>query len=282
MGSKEAGLRPRVFNASIYEREVMKNEAQWLAARMVNSFRVLYASLDGARVEDRLACRLFVYPAVPLPAFNAIVALEERPDDAVTELESAMAEVEKLGLPFGVLLRSTVAPALEAEARRLGLSAVERIPAMVMAADELRDRGTAGLGIVKVRESADLERALAVMAAGFDAPAALFQPLYQPAIAELPGLSIYLATVKDEPVSTAVSWQGDGGVGIFNVATPAALRGQGYGAAVTARAAEDGFRAHAELAWLQASDLGEPVYRRMGFRQVDTHLLLTRPLAQSL
>ncbi|HEY4846026.1 MAG TPA: GNAT family N-acetyltransferase [Candidatus Dormibacteraeota bacterium] len=256
---------------------VAKNEADWLATRMVNSFKVLYAALDGAWVEDRLGGHLFVYPAVPIPAFNAIIAVEQRPDDAVSGLACAMAEVEKLGLPFGVLLRATVAPALEAEARRLGLTQAERIPAMVMAADELRDRGTAGLEIVKVRERADLERALALMAAGFDAPPALFQPIYQPAITDMPSASIYLASVDGEPVSTAVSWQGDGGVGIFNVATPPALRGRGYGAAVTARAAEDGFAAHAELAWLQASVMGEPVYRRMGFRQVDTHLLLTRP-----
>jgi hypothetical protein len=209
-----------------------------------------------------------------------LVAVEERPDDAAAALAPAMAEVEKLGLPFGVLLRATEAPALEAEARRLGLTAVEPIPAMVMAPAELRDRGSAGLRIVRVRKRADLDRAHAVMAAGFGVPAALVQPLFQPAIAELPGISIYLALVENEPVSTAVSLLGDRGVGIFNVATPPHLRGRGYGAAVTARAAEDGFAAYAERAWLQASSLGEPVYRRMGFHQVDTHLLLTRPLRQ--
>jgi ribosomal protein S18 acetylase RimI-like enzyme len=256
---------------------VAKKEAEWLAERLVHSFTVLYAALDGARVEDRLGCRVFVCPTVPIPLFNALVALEDHPDDAAAALAPAMAEVEKLDLPFGVLLRATAAPALEAEARRLGLSAVERIPAMVMAAGELRDRGSAGLRIVRVRESADLDRALTVMAAGFGVPAAVVQPLFQPAIAELPGISVYLALVEDAPVSTAVSLLGDGGVGIFNVATPPDLRGRGYGAAVTARAAEDGFAAHAKLAWLQASPLGEPVYRRMGFRQVDTHLLLTRP-----
>ena len=106
---------------------VMQNEAEWLAARMVNSFKALYAALDGAWVEDRSGCHLFVCPSMPVAAFNAIVALEERPDAAAAGLASAMAEVETLGLPFGVLLRATAAPALESEARRLGLNAVERI-----------------------------------------------------------------------------------------------------------------------------------------------------------
>jgi predicted GNAT family acetyltransferase len=216
---------------------------------------------------------------VPVPQFNALIAVEERADDAVSELAPAMAQVEKLGLPFGVLLRSTAAPRLEAEARRLGLSSVARIPAMVVAEGQLRERGTAGLRVVRVHERADLNRALALMAAGFGEPAALFRPLYQPAIAELPWMTIYVALVDDEPVSTAMSSLRRGGVGIFNVATPPHLRGRGYGAAVTARAAQDGFAAQAELAWLQASPMGEPVYRRMGFRQVDTHVLLTRPHA---
>src|SRR3989475_9049860 len=170
----------------------MKNEAGWLAARLVESFKTLYAALDGARVEDRLASRLFVCPSVPLPLFNALVALDERPDAAVAGLATAMAEVEKLDLPFGVLLRATAAPALEAEARRLGLSAVERMPAMVVAADELRDRGTAGLRIIRIRERADLDRALAVMAAGLGRPAALVQPPFQAAGDDLPGSPVSL------------------------------------------------------------------------------------------
>lgn len=33
----------------------------------------------------------------------------------------------------------------------------------------------------------------------------------------------------------------------------------------------------AELAFLQASEMGTPVYRTMGFRQVETYLVLGRP-----
>src|SRR2546428_6827569 len=102
----------------------MKNEAGWLAARLVDSFTTLYAALDGARVEDRLASRLFVCPSVPIPLFNALVALEEGPDAAVAGLAPAMAEVERLDLPFGVLFRATPAPPLEPWARCFGPSAV--------------------------------------------------------------------------------------------------------------------------------------------------------------
>jgi len=66
-------------------------------------------------------------------------------------------------------------------------------------------------------------------------------------------------------------------VGIFNVATPPEHRGHGYGAAITAQAIHDGFAAGAELSWLQSSAMGESVYRRLGFRAVESYVLFYRP-----
>jgi ribosomal protein S18 acetylase RimI-like enzyme len=251
--------------------------ADWMVDRVINAFRSLYTALAGASVQGRQSAHLLVCPSVPIPLFNAIWAMEEHPDGAVGDLTSAMADVERQGIRFGVLVRQNRAPALEAKASRLGLTAVERLPAMVVAPNELNDPGHGDLEIVQIRDRDSLDAAIAVAAAGFEAPATLMQPLYQPAVANLSGLAFYLALVDGEPVSTATGWLGDGGVGIFNVATPPKWRGRGFGAAVTAHAVQDGFAAGAALAWLQSSPLGEPVYRRLGFRQVDTHLLLTRP-----
>jgi predicted GNAT family acetyltransferase len=78
-------------------------------------------------------------------------------------------------------------------------------------------------------------------------------------------------------VSTAVGYSIDGTVGIFNVATPPEFRRRGYGAAITAHAARDGLNHGADLAWLQSSSMGESVYLRLGFREVETYLLHTRP-----
>jgi len=257
--------------------DVVSSEVERLVKGLPRAFKAVFAVLDGARAEEKPGWHLFVCPAVPIAAFNAVWALEDATADVIGGLAKVMAEVEALGLPFGVVLRANQAPGLESEAQRLGLTAVEHMPSMAMRTDELRDRGTQGLEIVRVRHKADLDRALTVMAAGFDAPAQLLRALYQPAVAETPGVSIYLATVDGAPVSTASSWLGDRDVGIFNVATPPSLRGRGYGSAVTAWAVRAAFAAGADLAWLQSSHLGEPVYRAMGFRQVDLHLLLTRP-----
>jgi GNAT superfamily N-acetyltransferase len=66
-------------------------------------------------------------------------------------------------------------------------------------------------------------------------------------------------------------------VAVFSVATPPEHRRRGYGGAISAHAARMGFEQGSDLAWLQTSDLGEPVYRRLGFQHSVMHSLLTRP-----
>lgn len=88
---------------------------------------------------------------------------------------------------------------------------------------------------MRVRDAARLAVAGTVAAAGFEAPREPFAALLTPAVAAIAGLSIYVAFAEGRPVSTAIAWLGDGGVGIFNVATPPEYRGRGYGLALTAR-----------------------------------------------
>jgi predicted GNAT family acetyltransferase len=88
---------------------------------------------------------------------------------------------------------------------------------------------------------------------------------------------VYVGRVGGEIVSTALAFTVDGATGVFDVATPPAHRGRGYGAALTARVARDGLAAGSELAYLQSSDVGYGVYRGLGFRDVEQYVLLTRP-----
>ena len=53
--------------------------------------------------------------------------------------------------------------------------------------------------------------------------------------------------------------------GIYWVGSLEAARGKGLGRAMTAKANNAGFDLGAEVASLQASPMGEPLYRSMGF-----------------
>lgn len=91
-------------------------------------------------------------------------------------------------------------------------------------------------------------------------PGALFTP------AVLGGdYHLWVGYVADHPVTCAVAHVAANVVGIHFVATLPEARRRGYGAAITARAANT---APDLPAVLQASDLGRPVYERIGFHVV--------------
>jgi ribosomal protein S18 acetylase RimI-like enzyme len=123
-----------------------------------------------------------------------------------------------------------------------------------------------GFEIAWAQDAGTLEEAREVAAAG-SGPGPLLA-MYEPRVVAIPGLRIYVGRVGGRPVTTAIGWTASAATGIFQVATAPACRGRGYGGAVTSRAVLDGFAAGADLAWLQASRLGERLYEGLGFRRV--------------
>jgi len=256
----------------------VERHAERLHEALKTSFKDLFARLGGARIEERTGYLLLVCPLLPLPQLNGVWAQGPKDEQAaVHELEGAIAEIEQLGLRCWVQTRAGRTPSLEAEARRLGFTSQESVPALLATPDDLHDIAGAGLKIARIADTAGLAQAQAVATAGFEAPLALFCPFYTPQVAATPGLSIYVALADGTPVSTAIGFTQGEAVGIFNVATPPKHRRRGYGTAVTARAVSDGFKSGASFGWLQSSPLGESIYQRMGFQQVETYTLLSRP-----
>jgi ribosomal protein S18 acetylase RimI-like enzyme len=248
-------------------------EGERLHAALCKTGERLASKLEGARWENREGCIFMVFPTLPLASFNGIWA---GTDEAAEQLEDALRDVEALSLPFGVTTRAGRAPAVEEAARRLGLTVTTRIPGMAATPGELGDPSSE-LEVMRVETADGLAQALAVAAFGFEVSADLLASLYMLEVAELEGIAYYLARLGERDVSTAIGYAMDGTVGIFNVATPPEYRGRGYGAAITAYVARDGFSHGADLAWLQSSAMGESVYLRLGFREVETYLLHTRP-----
>jgi ribosomal protein S18 acetylase RimI-like enzyme len=78
-------------------------------------------------------------------------------------------------------------------------------------------------------------------------------------------------------VACAALYTGGGVAGIYAVATDESLRGRGFGRTITQAAVEAGRRAGYRWSMLMASDLGLPVYRRLGFREVGRTRFLRWP-----
>jgi len=85
---------------------------------------------------------------------------------------------------------------------------------------------------------------------------------------EPPGVRAVIASMEGEDAAAAVVYLHDEVATVGWVATVPAFRRRGLGGLVTAAAANAGFAGGADTAFLIATELGEPVYRRIGFRTV--------------
>jgi N-acetylglutamate synthase len=80
--------------------------------------------------------------------------------------------------------------------------------------------------------------------------------------------------IDGHPVSTATLVLSDAVAGVYNVATADPNRGRGYGAALTWAVVSEAARRGGQIASLQASALGGPVYESMGFRHLGDYVHL--------
>lgn len=249
-------------------------EAERLHRTMELTAERLAGVLDDARFERRDGYTFMAFPMLPIRAINGVWA---DTDAAAEHLEGALAEAEELGAPFAVTVRGGRTPAVEEAARQLGFTSEERIPGMVADPEDLSDPPVPDIEVIRVETADGLAQALSVAATSFGVPAEILAAMYGLEVAELDGFHYYLGRAGDRDVATAAGFTIEGTVGIFNVATLPPERGQGYGAAITARAVRDGFGLGADLAGLQSSLIGESMYSGLGFREVETYTLFRRP-----
>ena len=125
----------------------------------------------------------------------------------------------------------------------------------------------AGLAVVPVEGRAALLPWVRVMRVGFETPQHAEPDLVRVFAATLsaPQMRTYLALLDGRPVATSQVLLAAGVAGLYNVTCLPEARGQGIGAAVTLAALLEARRHGYRMAILQASDLGAPVYRRLGF-----------------
>ena len=237
------------------------NPSAVLHDALLDAFESLCAASAAAEFERRGDGAVMHYPKAPLPAFNGVVV---RGDGLAPELETLLRPHDGVTVIDG--------PATRTEAQRLGLIETVDIPAMLVEREAFVPAPELG----EVDEDA-VGDALALMSESFGAPAEWFEELYSRDVLDRAGGAAYVLRVDGRPVATAISLRTGDAVGIYNVGTPEAERGKGYGGAITAAALERAFAGGARFGYLQSSALGFSVYKRLGFEQVGTYTLAFAP-----
>jgi len=137
-----------------------------------------------------------------------------------------------------------------------------------------------GVEILRVASRRDVDTANRVLAEGFEAPpevGTFLADLTADAVLDAGGsVRTFLATLGGRPVATALASVHAGVVGIYSVATVPEARGRGLGRAVTLAAMDEGASRGATVAVLEASEMGRPVYERLGFEETGRYRILIR------
>jgi len=109
-------------------------------------------------------------------------------------------------------------------------------------------------------------------AAGFEMPEEILRQIMSLTLVGRPGVAVYVGYTDGQPVTTGLGVRTGRTIGVYNIATIRSARKRGYGAAMTMRIAEDGAAHGCDVAVLQASEIGYPIYERLGYRTVAEYM----------
>jgi len=83
--------------------------------------------------------------------------------------------------------------------------------------------------------------------------------------------------LDNQPVATSMFVPASHGVmGIYNVAVVPEARKKGVGAAVMVETMKEGLKFGAKVAVLESTNMGKPLYERLGFKTVNSCELYTK------
>jgi GNAT superfamily N-acetyltransferase len=228
---------------------------------MIESFRVLVPHLPAPAAVGVFGEAVAIVTGIASPFFNPVLGVGDAPAEA--DLRAAVDFSIQRGVRPSIEVRSDLHEPAARLAHELGFEREDPdMPGMVL--DPLPTTIPAvppELRIVPVADAPSVD-AWVTAAGGLGAviPRGF---LVDPLIRAVVGL------VDGVPVTHAFATATDGAIGLYAVGTVEDARRRGYGAAITWAAIRAGREAWGDRpVILQSSELGLPVYRRMGFREI--------------
>ena len=169
---------------------------------------------------------------------------------------------------------------LAAAASKAGLQLVYEMPEMVLGSPVEEPHFPVGAKLLKLSEAGQADDYWKVAAASYPSigfPPEVFGSYTNNAGLLAENVAAFIAYLDGEPVSIAMTIISHGVAGIYWVGSLEQARGKGLGRAVTAAATNAGFELGAEIASLQASPMGKPIYEAMGYETIFDYKLFMSP-----
>jgi GNAT superfamily N-acetyltransferase len=225
-----------------------------------------------------------ILTGLPFDWFNQV--LIEREEATSAGVLAGVAEARERGDPFVVRVREGIDDRFIPALTQAGLAPAGEetsTPGMVafpIDREVIAAHAAPELEIRRVTDAAGIEAHRQTVTAGFGSDPAVAQGTACVELLDRPECVVYLGFADGDPVVSGLGWRTGRTVGVYSIATIESARRRGYGAAMTARVVADGMIVGCDVAALQASEMGRPIYQRLGFRTVvryDGYLDLVQP-----
>jgi len=244
----------------------------------------LIQMLEGVAVESCFAwdawprievCRgpglLWIASEVPFPLFNCVLDTRLTGEDAGLQIDGIQAKAAIRGVPISWYVTPLSRPA------NLGELLMERgfaldggAAAFAGTIPEMEPEGVPGLSIARVTDRDALIDWCSVLTAVFGFPPSVGHSWFEmhDAVGFIGRWRHYLALLDGRPVGASSLFAGQKMALVANVAVLSKARRKGIGTSVTVAALRDARSLGQDRAAIFSSDMGEGVYRRLGFEEV--------------
>ena len=214
------------------------------------------------------------HPLISNAAFRADDALD--PPELVARARDFFAARDR---GFALWVRAGVAADRDLidAAEEAGLQPAYEMPEMVLSGRAEERPPADGVELRRVTSAAGADEYWRVATAAYASigfPPEIFAFYESHAGLTAGNAAAFLAHLDSRPAGIAMTIVSHGVAGVYWVGTSEEARGRGLGWTMTAAAVNAGFDMGAEIASLQASSMGESLYRKMGFETIFSYRLL--------
>lgn len=247
-------------------------ELRFLAdANLAESFREQARWLAPFVIEEREQ-GLFVAAGTRFPAGPANCVIPRDPYfEPAMLVESAQLFFGRLGRGFSIYAPAHFGPGLGRYCEASQWPKLADSPGMVLSAPSAESALPDGVELQVVATPEQADQLVEVSALGFESigvpPQVTHKLFSQRERWRRPHIHAQILCERGRAVASALALFSHGIAGVYWVSTRPDARGRGYGSLITRAVGNAAFERGARCVVLQATSFGEPVYRKLGYRE---------------
>jgi GNAT superfamily N-acetyltransferase len=192
--------------------------------------------------------------------------------DSVAFEQFNKAVEQKIASPYFIFPKSETSILLEDLLKKSGYRAVDQWISMRISTNTVYAISNTDFSVIRVETESQLEQWLQIVSATLFNNRTINPEIFSYLMNEH-GINLWLGMYQNNPVSTTLSFEKDNTFGLYMVSTLAEKQGQGFGQSIVQNALDYAKSIGCEELVLQSTRAGINLYKKMGFEEVENHLI---------